>query len=95
VAGPDDHSGTTFEGLRWMTTPVTQHQERLAEISPQLVRIDPDLDLIATGLINSLSFAELTFLIGKLTGRRPEVAKLTADQFRTLNRISESFLDTP
>lgn len=87
-----------------MSSNVDQRAARLAEIenwilarnaqnNPDLTTVDPDLDLIASGLINSLSFVELTFLIGKLTGRRPDVEKLTADQFRTLNRISESFLD--
>jgi acyl carrier protein len=86
-----------------MTFSLTQQRAALAEIeqwiiarnvetAPELTRIDPDLDLIASGLINSLSFVELTFLIGKLAGRRPEVASLRADQFQTLNRISESFL---
>lgn len=66
---------------------------RNAQTNPDLTAIDPDLDLISSGLINSLSFVELTFLIGKHTGRKPNVEKLSADQFKTLNRISESFLD--
>lgn len=87
-----------------MTSNVVQREAQLADIekwilarnketNPELTRIDPELDLIANGLINSLSFVELTFLIGKLTGRKPDVAKLAADQFMTLRRISESFLD--
>jgi len=57
----------------------------------ELESIDPDLDLIASGVVTSLSFVELTFLIGQLTGRTPDVRKLGADQFRTLRRIAESF----
>lgn len=88
-----------------MTSNVLGRQEQLAEIerwiltrnnesAPTLTRIDPELDLIAAGLINSLSFVELTFLIGQLTGRTPDVQKLQAQQFRTLRAIESNFLAT-
>jgi hypothetical protein len=87
-----------------MGSQVDQRRAQLTEIEnwiltknaanqPDLTAIDPDLDLIKSGLISSLHFVELMFLIGKLTGRRPAMEKLTADQFRTLNRIDESFLE--
>jgi hypothetical protein len=68
---------------------------RNKESAPTLDQIDPELDLIASGLINSLSFVELTFLIGQLTGRTPDVHKLHAEQFRTLRAIEEHLLDAP
>ena len=88
-----------------MTLSATQQQAALAQIqqwilarnidtAPHLTHIDPDLDLIANGLINSLSFVELTFLIGKLTGRQPDAGSLKADQFQTLGRIAQTFLET-
>ena len=87
-----------------MTSKVVGRQAQLAEIErwirdrnkesrTDLTSVDPQLDLIATGLINSLSFVELTFLIGQLTGRQPDVQRLTAQQFRTLDDIAENFLD--
>ncbi len=87
-----------------MTSNTLQREERLAEIerwilaknketSPELMTIDPELDLIKSGLINSLSFVELVFLIGQLTGRKPEVHKLAAHQFQSLRAIAENFLD--
>lgn len=87
-----------------MTADITGRSSQVAEIERWLLardkdrrldRIDPDLDLIAAGLINSLSFVELTFLIGKVRGRPVEIDKLAAAQFQTLRRISESFLGGP
>jgi hypothetical protein len=87
-----------------VTADITGKSTQLAEIENwilardkdrRLTAIDPDLDLIAAGLINSLSFVELTFLIGKVRGRPVGVGNLAAAQFQTLRRISESFLDGP
>jgi acyl carrier protein len=52
--------------------------------------IDPDLDLIDSGLLDSLHLVEFAFILGKATGRRPDLAELRLSQFRTLRLIGES-----
>jgi acyl carrier protein len=59
----------------------------------QLRSIDPDLDLVNSGLVDSLRLAEFAFLLGKLTGQRIDPTELSLDQFRTLKSISEHFLN--
>jgi acyl carrier protein len=51
--------------------------------------IDPDLDLIDSGLLDSLHLVEFAFILGKATGQRPNLAQLKLSQFRTLRLISE------
>lgn len=58
-----------------------------------LTSIDPDLDLVGSGLVDSLRLAEFAFLLGKLTGRRVDPTELSLEQFRTLTSISEHFLN--
>lgn len=58
----------------------------------QLTTIDPDYDLVDSGLIDSLRLVEFAFFLGRLTGRRPDLAELRLGQFRTLRLIGEYFL---
>lgn len=54
--------------------------------------LDKDTDLVETGLVTSLKIVELTFLLGKITGRKVDLEGLKLNQFRTLGSISENFL---
>ncbi|MFI6444914.1 acyl carrier protein [Kitasatospora sp. NPDC050543] len=54
--------------------------------------VGPDTDLIEGGLLTSLSFVELTFLLGRITGQKLRVDELHIDQFRTLRAIGDNFL---
>jgi len=56
-----------------------------------LTSIEPDFDLVASGLLDSLRFVEFAFLVGELTGQRMNLARLRLEQFRTLRRISAEF----
>jgi acyl carrier protein len=58
----------------------------------QLDAIDPDLDLVDSGLIDSLRLVEFAYLVGRLTGRRLDPTELKLDQFRTLHKIGELHL---
>ncbi|WUH98864.1 hypothetical protein OHR68_36035 [Spirillospora sp. NBC_00431] len=57
-----------------------------------ITTLDLDTDLVETGLVTSLKIVELTFLIGRLTGRTIDLEGLRLEQFRTLRNISEGFL---
>lgn len=61
----------------------------------QPASIDADLDLIDSGLIDSLRLVEFAFVLGKVTGRRPNLADVKLGDFRTLRLISENFLGDP
>jgi acyl carrier protein len=55
----------------------------------RLDAIDPDFDLVDSGLIDSLRLVEFAYLVGRLTGRRLDPRELKLDQFRTLRKIGE------
>lgn len=63
-------------------------RDRNEEVPP----LDKDTDLVETGLVTSLKIVELTFLLGKITGRKVDLEGLKLNQFRTLGSISENFL---
>lgn len=58
-----------------------------------LEHIEPDLDLVDSGLIDSLRLIEFTFLLGQASGTEIAVDQVSVDKFRTLRRISENFFD--
>ncbi len=70
-------------------------REWLSARRPDRGKIDPDLDLIETRLIDSLQFVEFLLLLEELTGSEIDVAEVTADSFRTLRIIEQGFFQTP
>lgn len=65
----------------------------LKERTGRTEAIPPDLDLIETRLLDSLSFMEFILLLEDVMGREIDPEKLSVDQFRTLNAIQENFFD--
>lgn len=62
--------------------------------NPTLAReIDPHEDLIEGRLIDSLDFLEFIYLLEELSGRSIDLQEVSVDDFRTLERISERFLE--
>ncbi len=58
----------------------------------QLATIDPDLDLVDAGLVDSLRIVEFVVLVGQVAGKRIDMNDLDLDRFRTLRRVSDNFL---
>ncbi|WP_259465051.1 acyl carrier protein [Streptomyces sp. TLI_171] len=62
--------------------------------NPKLGRaVEPAEDLIEGRLIDSLDFLEFIYLLEGVSGRPIDLAEVTVDDFRTLDRIQERFLD--
>jgi acyl carrier protein len=64
----------------------------LLERKPELQRIDRDLDLIDTRVLDSLQFTDFLLLLEETTGREIAVAEITVDAFRTLGAIERNFI---
>jgi uncharacterized protein (TIGR03083 family) len=62
---------------------------------PELTDLDPDLDLIETRLIDSLSFVEFVFHVEQVSGRPIDMDSVDIEDFRTLRRIEHRYLDAP
>ncbi|MEV7211509.1 acyl carrier protein [Kitasatospora cineracea] len=61
--------------------------------NPALGReVAPAEDLIEGRLIDSLDFLEFIYLLESVSGRPIDLAEVTVDDFRTLERIEERFL---
>jgi hypothetical protein len=58
---------------------------------PELSEIGPDVDLIETRLIDSLSFVEFVFLIEQLSGEIVPLDSIDIEDVRTLNRIGKRY----
>ncbi len=58
----------------------------------QLATIDPDLDLVDAGLVDSLRIVEFVVLVGQVAGKRIDMNDLDLYRFRTLRRVSDNFL---
>jgi len=50
-----------------------------------------DLDLIESGLIDSLSFIEFIFTIESASGKKINVEEINVDHFRTLSVIHKEY----
>jgi acyl carrier protein len=67
----------------------------LKEKNPELCgEIPADLDLIETRMIESLSFLEFICLLEELSGKIIDIGSLSVDDFRSLERIGATFLDS-
>ncbi|MFC9434859.1 hypothetical protein [Nocardia sp. NPDC057030] len=65
----------------------------LRERRPDLVDIDPDLDLIDNRIISSLMFVEFLYRLEEATGREITLDSVSPSDFRTVNRIKARFFD--
>ncbi|MGW1773501.1 acyl carrier protein [Streptomyces sp. NPDC002104] len=55
--------------------------------------IDTDEDLIEARLIDSMDFLEFIDLLEELSGSTIDLQEVTIDDFRTLGRVQERFLN--
>jgi acyl carrier protein len=60
---------------------------------PELDHIDPDLDLIENRILDSLGFVDFLYLLEEHTGREISLDTVSAEDFRTLNKIKARFFD--
>jgi acyl carrier protein len=75
--------------VRWLV-------ERSAALDPAPIDdIDPDLDLVDTGLIDSMRLVEFVFVLGAATGTAIDIDELTVDRLRTLRQISKYYFTAP
>ncbi|MFD8985197.1 holo-ACP synthase [Streptomyces sp. NPDC059564] len=75
---------TMSEGLQLVKNWLLARHEELEDIAP-------DLDLIETRLIDSLSFVEFVFLLEQHSGRAIQMETLEVDEIRTLDAIETHF----
>lgn len=60
---------------------------------PDLPSIDPELDLIENRILDSLGFIDFLYLLEESTGKQITLDSVSAEDFRTLNRIKARFFD--
>ncbi|CAA9256813.1 MAG: hypothetical protein AVDCRST_MAG41-2222 [uncultured Corynebacteriales bacterium] len=58
---------------------------------PDLPVIDPELDLIENRILDSLGFIDFLYLLEESTGTEITLDSVSAEDFRTLNRIKARF----
>ena len=58
---------------------------------PDLDSIDEDLDLIENRILDSLGFVDFLYLLEERTGQQISLDTVSAEDFRTLNRIRARF----
>jgi acyl carrier protein len=66
-------------------------KEWIISKAPSIGDLDPDLNIIEQGVIESLQFLELVFLIEQLSGKKIDMSEVSISNFHTLNAIEESF----
>ncbi|GIG55840.1 hypothetical protein Lfu02_02120 [Longispora fulva] len=77
-----------------MTSATEQVKTWILQRHEGLADIEPDVDLIDSRLIDSLSFVEFVFYIGQVSGQVISLDGLQIDDFRTLERITKRYLTT-
>lgn len=60
---------------------------------PDLEHIDPDFDLIENRVLDSLGFVDFLYLLEEQTGQEISLDTVSAEDFRTINRIKARFFD--
>jgi acyl carrier protein len=58
----------------------------------EITKIDPDMDLLDSRVLDSLRFMNLIVMIEELTGKEVPLDKTTAEDFRSIRRIQLRFL---
>lgn len=59
--------------------------------SPGIGDFDNDYNIIENGVLQSLHFLELVYLIEQLSGKIIDIALVSTSDFSTLNQIERSF----
>ena len=67
-------------------------REWLLETHPDLERIDDDLDLFASKLIDSINFVEFILILEEIIDREIPVSPDLVQKTSTLRRVAEHFL---
>jgi acyl carrier protein len=57
----------------------------------EITKIDPDMDLLDSRVLDSLRFMNLILMIEQLTGKEVPLDRTTADDFRSIRRIQLRF----
>ncbi|MER7417267.1 phosphopantetheine-binding protein [Micromonospora peucetia] len=58
---------------------------------PDIDSVGPDDDLVDTGVLNSMHFVELLYLIEAELGTEISLDEVSTDDFRTVSRITRRF----
>ena len=66
----------------------------LIDLNPDLSEIDLDLDLIETGVLDSLTSIRFVVFLEGLIGHELEADALTTGSFRTLRLVRDTILTT-
>ncbi|UGT61032.1 phosphopantetheine-binding protein [Nocardia asteroides] len=74
-----------------MLEPIAAVEKWILEENPDLERIDPDLDLFESGLLNSIQIIDLVEVIDKLVPSRVDINALELEDLRTLKIIEVRF----
>lgn len=72
--------------------PLDRVKKWLLARKPELGDLAPDLDLIESRVIDSLSFLEFVFFLEEVTGREIQVTPDAVNSFRTLHSIEEKVI---
>jgi len=64
----------------------------LAEKKPGAGVIADDIDLLATGIVDSVTFVEYVLVIEDVCGQEIEISDTLIDRVRTLRSVAENFL---
>jgi len=76
-----------------MSEHLTAVRAFIVERNPALPELGLDDDLIDSRAIDSLAFVDFVFLLEELRGEMIDPEDIDVDDFRTLRRISERFLE--
>ena len=63
--------------------------------APGRADIELDVDVIETGLVNSVSFTEYVLIIEELCGSEIEINEAIVEKVRTLRGVLENFFEGP
>jgi acyl carrier protein len=74
-----------------MSTNIIRIKEWLISKSSKIKNFDNDFNIIEKGVIDSLQFLELIYLIEHLSGQEINMLEISIADFTTLNRIESKF----
>ena len=64
-------------------------RDKAALLSGESVEIDPELDLLGSGTLDSMSFIQLATYIEELTGRELDLLEIDPDDFSCVRGLCE------
>lgn len=76
-----------------MSSPLDAIKQFIVERNPAVGELELDTDLIDSRAIDSLSFVDFIFLLEELTATTIDPEQLDVEDFRTLRRIRQRFLE--